>query len=55
MEAIYKRKSTPASQKIIFPQEQTYQFVIRPVKQNQLSFSSIEINKTLPALVHSVI
>ena len=29
--------------------------VIRLVKQNQLSFSSIEINKPLPALVHSVL
>ena len=28
--------------------------VFRPVKQNQLSFSSIEINKPLPAPVHSV-
>ena len=28
--------------------------VIRPVTQNKLSFSSIEINKPLPAPVHSV-
>ena len=28
--------------------------VIRLVKQKQLSFSSIEINQTLPARVHSV-
>ena len=28
--------------------------VIRQVKQNQLSFSSIEINKLLSAPVHSV-
>ena len=28
--------------------------VIRPVKQNQLRFSGIEIYKPLPALVHSV-
>ena len=27
--------------------------IIRPVKRNQLSFSSIEINKPLPAPVHS--
>ena len=41
---------------MIFP-KQTYQFYIdstspiRPVKRNQLSFSSIEINKPLPAPV----
>ena len=29
-------------------------YVIRPVKRNQLSFSSIEIDKPLPAPVHSV-
>ena len=29
--------------------------VIRPVKQNQLSFSSIEINKPLPAPVQFLV
>ena len=28
--------------------------VTRPVKQNQLSFSHIEINKPLPAQVHNI-
>ena len=44
---------------MIFPQDQTPSIfirisVIRPVKQNQLSFPSIEINKALLALVHNV-
>ena len=44
---------------MIFPQEQTTSIfirisVIRPVKQNQLSFPSIEINKALLAPVHNV-
>ena len=45
---------------MIFPQEQTPHFhinstsTIRPVKRNQLSFSSIEIFKPLPAPVHSI-
>ena len=57
---IYKKKSTPASLKMIFPQEQTIHFhinsnsVIRPVKWKQLRFSSIEINKPFPAPVHSI-
>ena len=29
--------------------------VIRAVKRNKLSFSSIEINKTLPVPIHSVL
>ena len=33
------------------PQHKT---VIRPVKRNELSFSTIEINKPLPGPIHSV-
>ena len=43
---------------MIFAQEQTHinfkintTCVIRPIKQNQLSFNSIKINKPLPASV----
>ena len=49
---------------MIFPEEQTYPFscslqldqlnVIRLVKWNKFIFSSIEINKPLPTLVHRV-
>ena len=46
---------------MIFPEEQAHSdfhinstSVIKPVKWNQLSFLSIEINKPLSALVHSV-
>ena len=52
---IWKGKSAPASQKIIFLKNRPINFhinstsVIRLVKQNELSFSSIEINKPLPA------
>ena len=48
-----KRKSTPASLKILFPHIISTSFN-RSVKQNHLSFSSNEINKPLPALVHRV-
>ena len=54
-----EEKVNPSILKIIFPHEQTHPrdnstSVIRPVKQSKLSFSSIEINKPLPASVHSV-
>ena len=46
---------------MILPQEQTIHFrinstsVIRPVKQNQFSFSSVEINTTLPTTVKCLV
>ena len=45
----FKRGSYPHNRPIHFHINSTS--VFRPVKQNQLSFSSIEINKLLPALV----
>ena len=55
-----RRKSTPASYKIIFPQEQTHTFshqqtsVFRLIRRNQLRFLGIEINKPLLVPLHSV-
>ena len=46
---------------MIFPQEQTHHFhinstsVIRPVKRNQLSFPSNEINEPRPAPVQCLV
>ena len=57
----FGREMHPPASQMIFPQEQTIYFhinstsVIRPVQQNQLSFSSIEINKPLPVPVHGVL
>ena len=60
-DSLYQRRSTPASKRLFFLKNSAIHFhinrtsVIRPVKQNQLSFSSIEINKALFATVHSVL
>ena len=58
---LQKRKSTSASQRIIFLQEQAHTFshhqnqsIVRLIKRNQLSFSGIKINKALPVPVNSV-
>ena len=57
----FRRESQPQHlKKMTFPREQTHQFHINStsvagqVRQNQLSFYSIGINKPLPAPVHSV-